>query len=68
MGNRRVVTATVDIAADADTWDTRLKQIESLSGISETNNAIGATFSGGTVTFQIGGAAENNVRVQAVGL
>ncbi len=67
MGNRRVKTATVDIAADADTWVSGLKLIESLSALSETNNAIGATFSGGTVTFQTAGA-ENNVLVQAVGI
>lgn len=67
FGNRRVITATVDIAADADTWVSGLRIIESLSALSETNAAIGATFSGGTVTFQTGGA-ENNVLVQVVGL
>jgi hypothetical protein len=66
FGNRRVRLATVDIAADADTWVSGLRRIESLSAISETNAAIGATFSGGTVTFQTGGA-ESNVLVQAVG-
>ena len=67
FGNRRVITATVDITADADTWVSGLRIIESLSALSETNAAIGATFSGGTVTFQTGGA-ENNVLVQVVGL
>lgn len=67
IGNKRLITATVDIAADADTWDTQLAIIESVTAISETNAAIGATISGGTVTFQTAGA-ENNVRVSVIGL
>lgn len=66
FGNRRVITAQVDIAADADTWVSGLKKIESLHALSDTANAIGATFSGGTVTFQTAGA-EANVLVTAIG-
>lgn len=56
MGNRRVITGTIDIAADADTYITGLKRVESVSCASPTNNGIGATISGGTITFQTGGA------------
>lgn len=66
MGHMRFVVAQVDIAADADTWVTKLKRVETVHATSETNNAIGATHSGGTVTFQTGGA-ENNALVMAVG-
>lgn len=70
FGNRRVITAQVDIAADADFYDTQLRRIESFSACSETNNAIGATFSTVNnqqrVAFQTGGA-ENNVLVEVVG-
>lgn len=67
FGNLRSIVAQVDIASDGDTWNTGLKVIKSLSAISETNNAIGATFSGGIVAFQTAGA-EANVKVQAIGL
>jgi hypothetical protein len=56
MGNRRVITANIDIAADADTYITGLTIIESVQCSSPTNNGIGHTVSGGTITFQTGGA------------
>jgi hypothetical protein len=56
MGNRRVITGQIDIAADADTLITGLKKVEHVSCTSPTNNGIGATISGGTITFQTGGA------------
>lgn len=59
MGSRRVITGTIDIAADEDTFDTGLKRIEHVSCTSPTNNGIGATISGGTITFQTGGAEAN---------
>lgn len=68
IGNRRQVLANVDIAADADflTLTGVLHIIESFSAMSETNNAIGGTVSGGVLTFQTGGA-ENNVHVEVIG-
>lgn len=67
MGSKRVIVAQIDVAADADTWDTKLKLIESAHASSETNAAIGFTKSGGTLTFQTGGA-ENNVLVTVIGV
>ena len=66
VGDLRLISATVDVASDTDTYDTKLAIIESVSAISETNNAIGCTISGGVITFQTGGA-ENNVLVSVVG-
>ena len=56
MGNRRVITGQIDIAADADTFASGLKYVEHVSCTSTTNNGIGATISGGTITFQTAGA------------
>ena len=66
MGSRRVITAQVDIASDTDTWVTGLKAIEALSVRPESNTAVGATYSGGTITFQTTGA-ESNALVQVTG-
>ncbi len=66
FGNYRAVMAQVDIAADADTWDTNLAEIVYVGATSQTNNAIGATVSGGVVTFQTGGA-ELNVKAFVIG-
>ncbi len=57
----------VDIAADGDTLDTRMSEIVAVQSSSSTNNAIGHTVSGGVITFQIGGGAENTVFVRATG-
>lgn len=65
-GDMAVLVAQVDIAADADTWATGLGTILFVSTTSQTNNAIGATLSGGTVTFQTAGA-EANAKVLVVG-
>ena len=67
QGSKRVVDGNVDIAADTDTWATGLAVIHSVSAISQTNNAIGCTVSGGTITFQTAGA-ETGVLVRAEGL
>lgn len=56
MGNRRVITGNIDIAADADTFASGLKIVETVQCSSPTNNGIGHTVSGGTITFQTGGA------------
>lgn len=66
FGNYRAIMAQVDIANDADTWDTNLSQIYFVGATSATNAAIGATLSGGTITFQTGGA-ESNVQVLVLG-
>lgn len=71
LGSKRAVFINVDIAADADYYDTGLDLIEAVQAISTTNNAIGATVGSGAtrgrVTFQTAGA-ENGVRAQITGL
>lgn len=69
VGNWRCVTAQVDIANDADTWDTGLSKIFFATANSQAagNNSIGCTVSGGTITFQTSGA-ETNALVMALGL
>lgn len=65
-GNKRLVLANVDIAADEDTFVTGLTSIDHFTATSVTNNAIGGTSSGGTITFQTGGA-EAGITVEAIG-
>ena len=67
FGDRRIITAQIDIAADGDTWETGWSQVDFVTATSTTNAAIGATIAGGIVTFQTGGA-ELNTKVFAVGL
>jgi hypothetical protein len=67
FGNLRVICAQIDIASDADTWVTGLHEILFIAVTSTTNNAIGATVSGGTATLQTGGA-ESNCKAFVVGL
>ena len=67
MGDRRHIVANIDIAADTDTYITGLKIIESVQCSSPTNNGIGHTVSGGTITFQTGGA-EAGAHLHVIGL
>ena len=66
FGNRRAILAQIDIAADADTWATGLTSIAYFHAVSSTNNAIGGTVSGGTITFQTAGE-ELNTLVMVIG-
>jgi hypothetical protein len=66
QGNKRVILANVDIAADEDTFVTGLRVINHFTATSVTNNAIGGTSSAGTITFQTAGA-EAGVTVRAEG-
>ncbi len=66
QGNKRVILANVDIAADTDTFVTGLKVINYFHARSVTNNAIGGTHSGGTIQFETAGA-EAGVDVRAEG-
>lgn len=56
IGNKRLVTATVAITTNGDTWATGLKQIDTITLDPTTNASGGATASGGTITFAVGGA------------
>lgn len=59
MGNKRVVLADVSIAANGDTFNTKLKLLDTVSCDSSTTGAVGATKAGGVVTFATGGALAN---------
>lgn len=51
-GNRRQVIATsIVFAANGDTWDTGLKDVETINLTPTTNTAFGFTVSGGTLTL-----------------
>ena len=65
-GSSRVKVAQVDIASDADTWDTGLLSIKAFTAVGSGGNVIDGTVSGGTITFNTVGA-ENNVLVTAIG-
>lgn len=67
FGDRRFVTAQVDIAANGDTYATGLSTIDSAIATSSTTGAVGLTTSGGTVTFVTGGAIVN-VQLMVSGL
>ena len=70
FGNRRVLLAQVDIAADGDTFtlSNMFKRIEVAHASSQSAAvaAIGTTLSGGVITFQTGGA-EPNALVTVIG-
>lgn len=66
FGDRRVITAQVDIASNGDTFATGLASIDVAVATSSTTGAVGLTYSGGTITFVTGGAI-NNVQVMAIG-
>lgn len=66
FGNKRIVLADVSIAANGDTFNTKLKLLDTASCDSSTTGAVGATKSGGTLTFATGGALAN-VLVVAIG-
>jgi hypothetical protein len=59
FGNKRVIMADISIAANGDTFDTKLKIIDSASVDSSTTGAIGATKAAGVLTFATGGAIAN---------
>lgn len=56
MGSIRAIAATVTIANNGDTWATGLGKVQYVQAEPTTAAAMGATKSGGTVTFVTGGA------------
>ena len=69
MGNQRVVTETVTIAADGDTWRPGMGLVENVLITPQTATAgqfVAATRSGGTVTFAVEGGTPV-LRVTAIG-
>lgn len=61
QGSKRVVLANVTIAANGDTYNTRLKVIDAYSVDATTNASCGATVAGGVMTFASGGALTMSV-------
>lgn len=55
FGNKRVILADISFA-DGDTWNTKFHQIDAFSLDSPSTTAVGATYSGGTLTLHAGGA------------
>ncbi len=66
FGNRRVVVASVDIAASGDTWVTGLTAIDTVMTNPSTAITHGSTVSGGTITFL--NAADSAVLVTVIGI
>ena len=50
FGNKRVVLAKITTANASDTYDTKLKIIDSVSIDSSTTAGVGVTFAGGVLT------------------
>lgn len=67
MGNKLAILATFSSIANADTWASSMSVVD---GVFVTNGAsgatLGATYSGGTVTFAAS-AGLSNVKVLAIG-
>jgi hypothetical protein len=68
MGNRDHVEAKFTSITDGDTWVTGLGKVEMVFCTPGASGfTIGATYSGGTVTFAVGGGPATNVMVLAIG-
>jgi len=69
IGAKRLVTLKVNIANNGDTYtDNALKLLQGVSiDSSASGSAVGATTSGGTITFSSGGAI-NNLLLTLIGL
>lgn len=59
FGNKRVLMVNLDVGADADTWATGLTTVDFATLEPPDETAVGITASGGTLTFQTGGAKAN---------
>lgn len=66
VGDIRKILADIDIASDGDTYDTKLRRIESFTGTGSGGNVIDGTRSGGTITWNTDGA-ETGVLCDIVG-
>ena len=68
LGNRVGILATFGIVGATDTWATGLNNVEAVfitDGAS--GNTLGATYSGGTVTFANSGSTTASTKVLAIG-
>lgn len=55
-GSRRQILATINIANNGDTFDTKLHKIEFWAAAGADTNAIGGTIAAGVITFATSGA------------
>jgi hypothetical protein len=55
-GSKRGILADVSVAANGDTFDTKLKIIDGVSADSSSTAAIGLTIAAGVITFVTAGA------------
>ncbi len=69
MGNRIGVLASfVSVVGSTDTWDTGLTTVEAVFITNAASGAtLGATYSGGTVTFANSGSLTTLAKVLAIG-
>jgi|GEM_PF-2910220 hypothetical protein len=70
LGNRVGVLATFSPEIDdGDTWETGLGKVEAIfATASGSGITIGATYSGGMVTFNTTGGSFPNAKILAIGL
>jgi hypothetical protein len=54
--DRRKIYSDIDIAADGDTYDTKLRFISAMQFVGSGGNVIDGTKSGGVITFNTSGA------------
>lgn len=66
MGNRRVIVASVQVAASGDTWETGLTAIDTVMTNPSTAITHGSTVSDGEITFL--NAADTAVLVTVIGI
>lgn len=59
FGNKRINMVNLDVGADADTWISGFTTIDFATIEPPDETAMGLTWSGGTLTFQTGGAKAN---------
>lgn len=69
IGSRHAVLAKFTSIATTDTWDTGLGKVEAIFVTCAVGGPIvGATYSGGTVTFSIASGPALNAMILAIGL
>lgn len=69
VGNRVGILATFGVIGATDVWTTGLNVVEAVFITdAASGNTLGATYSGGTVTFANSGSTTANTKVLAIGL
>ncbi len=69
LGNRIGILATFGVVGATDTWATGLNVVEAVFQTdAASGNTLGATYSGGTVTFANSGSTTAGGKFLAIGL